>query len=168
MGYNSSNSSTLGVCSMSTVSKPVFLQIYHAFKRVFYCTSGRGDILHNVYFYFHFRVFSIDLHLFLFSLTSLRLLFRFILITLEFIIFFLTGSTTTSADISLLLIVAKLADPVLIVVSLFLAEMFYFYSFDNCSFFQASTTTFADTRIAPFSATNSCQLLLAILSTTYF
>ena len=88
MGYNSSNSSTLGVCSMSTVSKPVFLQIYHAFKRVFYCTSGRGDILHNFYFYFHFRVFSIDLHLFLFfSLTSLRLLFRFILITLEFIIF---------------------------------------------------------------------------------
>ena len=84
MGYNSS---TLGVCSMSTVSKPVFLQIYHAFKRVFYCTSGRGDILHNFYFHFHFRVFSIDLHLFLFSLTSLRLLFRFILITLEFIIF---------------------------------------------------------------------------------
>ena len=33
---------SLGVCSMSTVSNLVFLQIYHAFKRVFYCTSGRG------------------------------------------------------------------------------------------------------------------------------
>jgi len=48
--------------------------------------------------------------------------------------FFLTGSATTSADTwinrSLLLIVAKLADPKLIVFSLFLAEMFIYY-FDN-------------------------------------
>jgi hypothetical protein len=44
-----------------------------------------------------------------------------------------------------------------------MAEMFIF-SFDNCLFFLTSTTTFADTWIAPFSATNSCQLLLAILN----
>jgi hypothetical protein len=143
-----------------------FITLLNGFSTV---RLGGGTYYIIFIFIFTSEFFSIDLHLFLFfSLTSLRLLFRFILITLEFIIFFLTGSTTTSAGISLLLIVAKLADPVLIVVSLFLAEMFYFYSFDNCSFFLTSTTTFADTRIAPFSATNSCQLLLAILNTTYF
>ena len=123
---------SLGVCSMSTVSNLVFLQIYHAFKRVFYCMSGRGTCY--IIFIFIPEFFLLTCISFFFfnsavakSLTSLRLLFRFILITLEFIIFFLTGSTTTSADISLLLIVAKLADPVLIVVSLFLAEMFYIF-----------------------------------------
>ena len=70
---------------------------------------------------------------------------------------------------SLLLIVAKLADPVLIVVSLFLAEMFYiFILLTIVHFFLTSTTTFADTRIAPFSATNSCHLLLAILKRLIF